>query len=565
MLAAGLSFATALSLPTAARPAAPPPPRPPEVVGPAPSGGLLVAADGAFEQYSLQAEGGRARIMVRRSRDLGRTWSDAVALGEVQGVAEGHSLRCLRDRRGELHGFWGQARGDGRKPAVDRFIDLWHVRSEEQGTRWSAPQRIFTGYVGSFQQVAELSDGTLVLPFARWIGDRPSGPPTGSNVTTTVTSKDEGRTWQLSPAELTAPCDAGYNGANYGAIEPVVLPLKDGRVWMLMRTQTGRLYESFSRDGVAWSAARPSAFYSSTSPAFLLRLPDRRIVLFWNNCQMPPRVDGQGVYGGRDVLHGAISDDEGGTWRGFREVYRDATRNESPPRSGDRGTAYPWATAMPDGRVALVSGQGAERRKLVVVDPAWLLATSQVDDFSGGLDDWSVFTAYGPASGYWRARTQGARLVELPGGEGKALQLARRENLDADGAAWNFPTGRGGRLTLRLQFPPGSAGGRVSLADRFFDPTDDAGEREALFSLPLDLAGGDGALKLIPGRWHALRLDWDLPAARCRAQVDDGPPRTLRTPVKASAGACYLRLRSTAPGADPAGMLVQRVNVEVRP
>ena len=45
------------------------------------------------------------------------------------------------------------------------------------------------------------------------------------------------------------------------------IELRDGRLWMLMRTQTGFLYESFSRDqGENWSEAGPSRFISSSSP-----------------------------------------------------------------------------------------------------------------------------------------------------------------------------------------------------------------------------------------------------------------------------------------------------------
>ena len=117
----------------------------------------------------------------------------------------------------------------------------------------------------------------IVVPFAYWVGGRPSAPPTGSNITTTVYSDDDGRTWRQSPAKLTAPCYEGYNGSNYGACEPTILELADGRVWMLIRTQTGRLYESFSPDGAEWSQPEPSRFCSSNSPGWLLRLPDRRI------------------------------------------------------------------------------------------------------------------------------------------------------------------------------------------------------------------------------------------------------------------------------------------------
>src|SRR5437867_12808604 len=76
---------------------------------------------------------------------------------------------------------------------------------------------------------------------------------------------------------------------------------------------TGYLYEAFSRDGIHWGEPRPSPFYTSTGPAGLLRVPDGKILVFWNNCELPPRLDAVGVYGGRDALHAAVSEDEGRT------------------------------------------------------------------------------------------------------------------------------------------------------------------------------------------------------------------------------------------------------------
>ena len=87
---------------------------------------------------------------------------------------------------------------------------------------------------------------------------------------------------------------------------------------------------------------------------------------------MPPRVDGEGVYGGRDEIHAAISDDEGLTWRGFRTFYRDPFRNETPPKDGDRGTAYPQGTCTPDGRIVVLTGQGRGKRNAIEIDPNWL-------------------------------------------------------------------------------------------------------------------------------------------------------------------------------------------------
>lgn len=111
-----------------------------------------------------------------------------------------------------------------------------------------------------------------------------------------------------------------------------------------MRTQAGCLYESFSADdGTTWTPAAPSRFPTSNSPANLLRHVDGRLVLTWNHCELLPRHAGESVYGGRDALHIAISDDDGRTWRGFHEIYLDHRRNDNPAARGDRGTAYPLA------------------------------------------------------------------------------------------------------------------------------------------------------------------------------------------------------------------------------
>lgn len=537
----------------------------PVVVGPTQVGAnLMVLADGAWETYAIRSQAGVNRLIRNRSTDCGHTWSEPETLRTVPihgGVV------ALLDRRGEAQLFVlvSRTQGDGKRIAVDRFIDIWQLRSSDGRNEWSEPQRIFEGYVGSAQGALQLRSGRIVLPFAYWVADRPQGPPTGANVTTAVYSDDEGQTWKQSPAKLTAPCQDGYNGSNYGAIEPTILQLKDGRVWMLMRTQTGYLYESFSNDGADWSEARPSRFRSSTGPAFLLRMRDDRIALFWNHCELSTRANGQGVYGGRDVLHAAISADEGQTWRGFREVYRDPTRNQTPPKSGDRGTAYPFAAVAQDGRIVLVSGQGGGRRGLVLVDPQWLLETEAADDFSHGLDEWCVFKGFGPASGWWRDRVPGPQLVDHPAKTGaKALHLRKPDENAADGAVWNFPDGKKGLLTLRLRLNEGFAGAAIALLDRFFDPTDDRVPQQAICYLPINAQGRFARnQRLTFDQWHTLELAWDVDAENCRVRIDGEPAATLRLDAATQSGVSYLHLRSRASRLDPAGFFVESVYVKL--
>jgi hypothetical protein len=172
----------------------------------------------------------------------------------------------------------------------------------------------------------------------------------------------------------------------YGAIEPHAIEMNDGSIWMLIRTNKGFLYESYSNDsGTTWSAPRPSSFISSDSPASTVRLADGSIVLLWNSNQ---RYDDKRSYaaGGREVLHAAISKDDGKSWKGFREIMT-TTNSKTPVVRGDRGTAYPSAVELRNGNLLMVSGQGDDA-SLVMFNPNWLEEKKQEDQLKN-LEWWT--------------------------------------------------------------------------------------------------------------------------------------------------------------------------------
>ncbi|QDT47380.1 BNR/Asp-box repeat protein [Symmachiella dynata] len=532
------------------------PPTPPQLLDASPpSKNILSLPDGSLEILYLQR--GKQCVSIR-STDGGETWSQPHA--EFPFTKSGAGIPVtLVDRDGELHAILTVRRGDGRKPTVDYFIDIWHCRTSKKRTEWSEPQRIFAGYVGSLNGITQLPSGRIVLPHQYWVPGRKSTPPTGSHIVTTTYTDDGGKTWTQSPAELTAPCEANYIGSNYGACEPCMLPLKDGRAWMLMRSQTGYMYQSFSPDGADWTPAVASPFIASNSPASLLRLTDGRIVVFWNNCENPSRVDGAPIYTSRDALHVAISEDEGQTWQGFREVVRDPLRNESPPKQGDRGTAYPYSAETPEGDIILATGQGGGRISLMRIDPDWITATTAADDFSDGLNGWCTFKPFGPAARYWRDRTTGPVLIEHPSQSGKqVLQVRRPDEKPADEAVWNVPAGRTGRLKLRLKQQPGFQGGRIVLADRFIPPGDPVTDKLAAFVMPLSAEG-----EITDHDWHAIELSWNLDQRVCRVKIDGTSTTELPLVNSQSGAVSYLRLASTADEIDEAGFLVESVRADV--
>ena len=507
----------------------------------------------------------------RCSEDNGLTWSEPETLLQLpEEGGEWLGLQALLDRDGELHLFFlkyadadteDTANGDDIPHGYlggynGKRLDLWHVKSASGRSSWRAPRMVWKGYTGALNSVIQMTNGRMLLPFSD------AGPPrsfggggedlaafthTGSFRSTALYSDDAGETWRLSGSSLSVQVPSFVHC--YGADEPVVIQLSDGRVWMLMRTQMGRFYESFSADGATWSQAQPTRLISSDSPAGMVRLDDGRIVLFCNACQRFPYA-----HGGRHVLHAAISDDEGKTWRGFREVARDPKRNEPPPPSGDFGTAYPFPAVADDGKVIYCTGQGAGRVLLMLLEPDWLLETSQQADFSAELDSWSTFG------------TRGVEFAAHPDKPDAKLLSIRRPDLDWPAAAvWNFPSGLEGRLRIKLMLNPGFRGALVGLTDHFSAPFDGEDSMHNLFNLEIASSGelsAGAALEF--GRWHELLLDWSHAKRQCRVMLDGDEVGVLPL-LRETTGVCYLRLRSTADEIDNAGFVVESVEVDVAP
>lgn len=449
------------------------------------------------------------------------------------------------------------------KVGLPRYLNVWLNRANLNQA--FEPKMIWRGYNGSQMEYQRLSNGRVLVPFGSFQPHGKPVPPWGRHKTVIQYSDDAGESWKESESQLVSPCYPGFNGSNEGACEPAIEELQDGRLWMLMRTQAGFLYESFSHDnGTTWQPARASRFNSSTGPPNILRDKNGWLVVTWNNCEMPPRHEGQGVYGGRDALHIAVSEDEGRTWRGFREIYLDHRRNDSFAKTGDRGTAYPFGSYTADGKIVILAGQGEGGRNPILIDPDWITETEAETDFTNGLSDWSVYKHHGPAKGWWQARAVGCDLVANPTDSTlKCLHVRKSDELPADGATWNFPNGWKGTLTARVMIRRGSQGAVLCLNDRFFDPSVDWGEEFAVFRLPLEDDGRIGSVKANPDTWQDVKMEWDLSVPLCRVFVNGQPAGELKPIHPTLNGLSYVRFRSTAKAMDNEGILVDRVKVSI--
>jgi hypothetical protein len=109
-------------------------------------------------------------------------------------------------------------------------------------------------------------------------------------------------------------------------LEPTLVELSDGRLWMLLRTNWDRFWDAFSEDqGRAWRVIRPSRIDASSAPGYVLRLASGRLALAWNRLYPEGKTevvrrggDGQlcdvPASWHRDELSLAFSGDDGKTW-----------------------------------------------------------------------------------------------------------------------------------------------------------------------------------------------------------------------------------------------------------
>jgi len=545
--------------------------------------GLAMLEDGEIRHYNYGEQLGSGGTWYIYSRDGGITW-------KRKSAPKGAS-------RAEL-----TARADTRDPVSGEYIRLAGGRHLGRGAG-TYVIRSSGGHRGKWtvRQARPERLGMIKPPIFIRGGKRiicPTQITTHPSIWHIVMaySDDCGRTWKLSK-KFTIPKPRNWKlhaRWNHGPAEPTVVELNDGRLWCLMRTGRDNFYEAFSTDGgVSWSRPRPSRFYACVTMPTIGRLSDGRILFSWcNTTPLPclPRSEvtrilmgnsrnfgvNTDMFTNRDACHLAISEDDGRTWTGFRELFLDQRRNASDyAMTGgiDRGMHQSQFVELGAGKMLISFGQHWMHRSMAVFDLDWLYEKSRSCDFANGLDDWSVQTYYVRVQGH-RAlnRKEGATLISHPTRRGrKAMKIARPGDPEVinetQGATWNFPAGKSGSFTTGVMVRKGCQGFRIGLLDRWFPPTDITAHSRSMFSLAVGPSGKLGPhRRLIPGRWYELRFEWDglsnRAKHRCRLLVNGKLAKRLPLLCPSRDGISYVHFISTAKTEDTQGFLVESVNAE---
>jgi hypothetical protein len=403
-------------------------------------------------------------------------------------------------------------------------------------------------------------------------------------------SDDDGETWTLSERVVAPHHEPGgiHLGTrwNHGAVEPTIIQLNDGRLWMLMRTAQDNHYEAFSSDGgETWTEAVPSRFFGTITMPTIGRLSDGRILFMWcNTTSLPEKAGATGVwedvFTNRDALHAALSEDDGESWIGFREVWLNEKRNDpgvfsSNTYGNDKSVHQAQFVEVGDGKILASFGQNSLMRSIVIFDLDWLYETERSDDFSNGLGDWSVQNYYAGVVGHVAYnRTKGADLFPHPDAPGKQVlkvcNVQKEPPLEVtnQGAVWNFPAGFSGSFSAIIMLQENSQGAQISLVDRWFNPCDTTAHYFTNYTLKLDSSGSfHGENLLTPGEWHNLRFEWngvnEESTANCKLYVDE-ILKIYDFPLNNSSqnGISYVHFHSPAAEIDSAGFLIESVQAK---
>ncbi len=301
--------------------------------------------------YGGASDHSNADISARYSSDGGNTWTDKdqiLVKNDAEQNVMSVSLLRLQDDRIALFYMRKNGLHDCR---------LVMKTSANEGKSWT--EAILTipapGYfVVNNDRVVQLKSGRLIVPAAY---HRRKGEDTRDmkNFDARATaiyfiSDDTGETWRESKSLWTLPV-ASISGLQ----EPGIIELNDERLFSWARTDQGCQYGMWSfDDGDTWSPPLPTQFRSPRSPLSMKRIIiNNHLLAIWNDHSgrftLYPT---QPSTAKRTPLVSAISENEGKTWKHFKQI-------ESNP---DEGYCYTAIHFVDDFVLLAYCAGGAETK-----------------------------------------------------------------------------------------------------------------------------------------------------------------------------------------------------------
>lgn len=296
-----------------------------------PRGTLLAFCEG---RKTSASDTGTIHLLIKRSRDGGKTWEKQQILWEDGDNTCGNPCPVVDRATGTIWLLLTHNIGsDNETRIVSRTgkgtRTVWVTKSTDDGVTWSKPVEItrdvkaddWTWYATGPGVGIQTKSGRLVIPCDHKVA---GSKALGSHV---IYSDDQGKTWKRSTA------------VGPGCNECQVAELKDGSLVLNMRSYQGgnRRLLSFSKDGgKTWTdPVKDESLIEPVCQASLLRHPGESGGLLFSN---PASTK-------REKMTVRLSKDDGKTWPISRVLH------EGP-------AAYSCLAVLPDGTITCLYERG---------------------------------------------------------------------------------------------------------------------------------------------------------------------------------------------------------------
>ena len=308
---------------------------------------LAVSPDGHLRAVwyagKTPAEDYNNYIVFAGSRGCASAWEEYLIIDpDGEGPVRAFDPEIWFAPDGRLWLFWAQGLDAPFKFGPSGVWAVSGTDADSGNIEWSKPRRLCDGVMMCKPLV--LSGGEWALPVSFWHRrDRGSAG--------IVVSEDRGETWYERGA-----CDVPPGERDHD--EHMLVELKDGSLWMLVRTTYG-IGESRSSDsGRTWSGLRPAGIEHPASRFFIRRLNSGNLLLVKHG-PIQKRT-------GRSHLTACLSGDEGASWMGGLVLdERD-------------GVSYPDGQQAQDGTIYIIYDRARTGDRDI------LLAAFTEDDVSAG-------------------------------------------------------------------------------------------------------------------------------------------------------------------------------------
>ncbi|MBI1369541.1 MAG: exo-alpha-sialidase [Planctomycetes bacterium] len=342
-------------------------------------------------------------ILLRRSTDGGKTWSEPQKAADVPGKKDKNpfALRLkfvdpndvtynnpvfIADRDGTVHFIF-----------CLEYMRCFYSRSTDDGLTWSTPVEItdtFEKFRADYDWKVlatgpdhgiQLKNGRLIVPV--WISTATGGNAHRPSVTGTIYSDDHGKTWQAG--DIAVPCTDAWINPN----ETTTVELADGRVMLNVRNESkdNRRLVVTSPDGAThWSEPKfDEHLVEPICMASLMRLSlahdghgkNRLLFAHPDNLLVGDKEGQPGRNRDRKNLSIKLSYDEGRTWAVNKVL-----------DSG--GSGYSDLTVTHDGTILCFYGRGDRKDYGGFAFKHLTLARFNLEWLTDGADqlepDWSA-------------------------------------------------------------------------------------------------------------------------------------------------------------------------------